>query len=61
MELPNAIFQMLFFLKDVTAGGSNRNLAVIPIPIFLFQLKLSEIILNSNCPTNPNYFGAIQL
>jgi hypothetical protein len=34
-----------FLLKDVTAGGSNRNLAVIPIPIFLFQLKLSEIIL----------------
>jgi hypothetical protein len=43
MELPNAIFQMLLLLlKDVTAGGSNRNLAVIPntnIPVSVETIR----------------------
>jgi hypothetical protein len=38
----NAIFQMLLLLlKDVTAGGSNRNLAVIPntIPVSVETIR----------------------
>jgi hypothetical protein len=54
-------FQMLLLLlKDVTAGGSNRNLAVIPntnIPVSVETIR--DNTYNSNCPsTNPNYFGA---
>jgi hypothetical protein len=61
MELPNAIFRCFcFLLKDVTAGGSNRNLAVISntnIPVSVETIR--DNTYNSNCPsTNPNYFGA---
>jgi hypothetical protein len=43
MELPNAFFRCFaFLLKDVTAGGSNRNLAVIPntnIPVSVETIR----------------------
>ena len=62
MELPNVIFPMLllFFLKDVTAGGANVNLAVIPgtaIPVSVETIR--DGAYNSDCPSaNPSYFGA---
>jgi hypothetical protein len=34
-----------FFIKDLTAGGVNRNLAVVPGTIFPFRLKPFETIL----------------
>jgi hypothetical protein len=53
MELPNAIFRCFcFLLKDVTAGGSNRNLAVIPntnIPVSVETIR--DNTYNSNCPS----------
>ena len=49
-----------FLLKDVTAGGSNINLAVIPnttIPISVETIR--DNTYNTNCPSaNPSYFGA---
>ena len=48
-----------FLLKDVTAGGSNINLAVIPnttIPVSVETIR--DNIYNTNCPSaNPSYFG----
>ncbi|CAM4018167.1 T9SS type B sorting domain-containing protein [Flavobacterium weaverense] len=48
-----------FLLKDVTAGNTNVNLAVIPsttIPISVETIRDSKY--NSNCPSaNPSYFG----
>jgi hypothetical protein len=60
MELPNAIFQMLLlFFKRMTAGGSNRNLAVPNTNIPVSVETIRDNTYNSNCPsTNPNYFGA---
>ncbi|WP_426092238.1 choice-of-anchor L domain-containing protein [Flavobacterium sp. DSR3-2] len=49
-----------FLLKDVTAGGANVNLAVIPstaIPVSVETIR--DTAYNPNCPSaNPNYFGA---
>lgn len=49
-----------FLLKDVTAGGANINIAVIPntnIPVSVETIR--DNTYNSNCPSaNPNYFGA---
>lgn len=49
-----------FLLKDVTSGGSNVNLAVIPntsIPVSVATIR--DNTYNSNCPSeNPNFFGA---
>lgn len=49
-----------FLLKDVTAGGANINIAVIPstnIPVSVETIR--DATYNSNCPSaNPNYFGA---
>lgn len=49
-----------FLLKDVTAGGTNVNLAVIPstaIPVSVETIR--DIAYNPSCPSaNPNYFGA---
>ncbi|WP_369753226.1 choice-of-anchor L domain-containing protein [Flavobacterium sp. WC2409] len=48
-----------FLLKDVTAGGPNVNLAVIPgtsIPVSVATIR--DATYNSNCPSaNPSYFG----
>jgi hypothetical protein len=47
-------------LKDLTAGGVNRNLAVVPntnIPVSVETIR--DNTYNSNCPSaNPSYFGA---
>ncbi|SEG47101.1 T9SS type B sorting domain-containing protein [Flavobacterium urumqiense] len=49
-----------FLLKDVTAGGTNVNLAVIPstaIPVSVETIR--DIAYNPSCPSaSPNYFGA---
>lgn len=49
-----------FLLKDVTAGGANVNLAIIPstsIPVSVETIR--DIAYNPSCPSaNPNYFGA---
>jgi hypothetical protein len=45
MELPNAIFRCFCFFKDLTAGGSNRNLAVIPNTNIPVSVETIEIIL----------------
>ncbi len=49
-----------FLLKDVTAGGSNINLAVVPntsIPVSVETIRNGAY--NSNCPAaNPAYFGS---
>lgn len=49
-----------FLLKDITNGGSNINLAVIPntnTPISVETIRNNTY--NSNCPsTNPNFFGS---
>ncbi|MBG6061328.1 gliding motility-associated-like protein [Flavobacterium sp. CG_9.1] len=49
-----------FLLKDVTAGGPNVNLAVIPsttIPVSVETIR--DGAYNSDCPSaNPSYFGA---
>ncbi|RTY84628.1 T9SS type B sorting domain-containing protein [Flavobacterium sp. ZB4P23] len=49
-----------FLLKDVTAGGSNVNLAVIPnttIPVSVETIR--DNAYNTNClSANPSYFGA---
>ena len=49
-----------FLLKDLTSGGTNVNLAVIPntaIPVSVETIR--DIAYNINCPSaNPNYFGA---
>ncbi len=49
-----------FLLKDVTAGGANINLAVIPgtsTPVSVETIR--DNTYNSNCPSaNPSYFGA---
>ena len=49
-----------FLLKDVTAGGANINLAVIPgttAPVSVETIRDSTY--NSNCASaNPSYFGA---
>lgn len=49
-----------FLLRDVTAGGANRNIAVIPntnIPVSVETIRNSTY--NSNCPSaNPAYFDA---
>ncbi|RTY80795.1 T9SS type B sorting domain-containing protein [Flavobacterium sp. LS1P28] len=49
-----------FLLKDVTAGSSNINLAVIPnttVPVSVETIR--DDAYNQNCPSaNPNYFGA---
>jgi gliding motility-associated-like protein len=49
-----------FLLKDVTAGGANLNLAVIPntnIPVSVETIR--DNIYNTNCPSaNATYFGA---
>ncbi|TDE01228.1 T9SS type B sorting domain-containing protein [Flavobacterium sandaracinum] len=49
-----------FLLKDVTAGGANVNLAVIPgtaIPVSVETIR--DNTYNANCPSaNPSYFGA---
>ena len=49
-----------FLLKDVTAGGTNVNLAVIPstaIPVSVETIR--DNAYNPSCPSaNPNYFGA---
>jgi gliding motility-associated-like protein len=49
-----------FLLKDVTAGGTNVNLAVIPgtaIPVSVETIR--DMAYNPSCPSaNPNYFGA---
>jgi gliding motility-associated-like protein len=49
-----------FLLKDVTAGGANINLAVIPgtsTPVSVETIR--DNTYNSNCPSaNPGYFGA---
>jgi gliding motility-associated-like protein len=52
-----------FLLKDITAGGVNRNLAVVPgtnSPVSVETIR--DNTYNSNCPSaNPNYFGAYNL
>jgi gliding motility-associated-like protein len=49
-----------FLLKDVTAGGANINLAVIPnttIPVSVETIR--DNTYNTNCPSvNPSYFDA---
>jgi gliding motility-associated-like protein len=49
-----------FLLKDVTAGGPNVNLAVIPstfIPVSVETIR--DMAYNTSCPSaNPSYFGA---
>ena len=49
-----------FLLKDVTDGGSNVNLAVIPgtaIPVSVETIR--DMAFNPNCSSeNPSYFGA---
>ncbi|MEZ7503788.1 choice-of-anchor L domain-containing protein [Flavobacterium sp. Arc2] len=49
-----------FLLKDVTASGINRNIAVIPgtnIPVSVETIR--DDTYNSDCPSaNPSYFGA---
>ena len=49
-----------FLLKDLTSGGTNVNLAVIPntaIPVSVETIR--DNTNNANCPSaNPNYFGA---
>jgi gliding motility-associated-like protein len=49
-----------FLLKDVTIGGSNINLAVIPgtsTPVSVETIR--DNMYNTNCPSaNPSYFGA---
>ncbi|MFV8368082.1 choice-of-anchor L domain-containing protein [Flavobacterium sp. LB2R40] len=49
-----------FLLKDVTAGGTSVNLAVIPntnLPVSVETIR--DDTYNANCPSaNPSYFGA---
>jgi hypothetical protein len=56
MGLHSAVFQMLLpLLKDLTAGGVNRNLAV---PGTNIPVSVETIRDNSNCPSaNPSYFS----
>ena len=48
-----------FLLKDVTTGGANTNLAVVPgtsIPVSVETIR--DMAYNSNCPSaNASYFG----
>jgi gliding motility-associated-like protein len=52
-----------FLLKDLTTGGVNRNLAVVPgtnIPVSVETIR--DNTYNSNCPSaNPSYFSAYNL
>jgi hypothetical protein len=64
MELHMQFFRCFcLLLKDLTAGGVNRNLAVVPgtnIPVSVETIR--DNTYNSNCPSaNPSYFGAYNL
>jgi hypothetical protein len=54
---------LLPFIKNLTAGGVNRNLAVVPgtnIPVSVETIR--DNTYNSNCPSaNQSYFSAYNL